>query len=88
MDDLLKSDIKPSTRYVWEKVIDKNIRPFFGKLEAQRLSTDLMDDYRKKRKSEGRTDSTANRELSILRTAFHNARNRTPPKGTSFRTSL
>ncbi len=80
LDDLFKSDIKPSTRYVWEKVIGKNIRPFFGKLKAQRLSTDLMDDYRKKRKGEGRTDSTANRELSILRTAFHNARKRTPPK--------
>jgi integrase len=39
-----------------------------------------MDDYRAKRKAEGRTDATVNRELSILRTAFHNARKRTPPK--------
>jgi integrase len=80
LDDLLKSDIKPSTKYVWEKVIEKNVRPFFGKLKAQRLSTDQMDTYREKRKAEGRSDSTANRELSILRTAFHNARKRTPPK--------
>jgi integrase len=80
LDDVLNSDIKPSTRYVWEKVIEKNIRPFFGKLKAQRLSTDQMDKYREKRKAEGRTESTANRELSILRTAFHNARKRTPPK--------
>jgi integrase len=80
LDDVLKSNIKPSTRYVWEKVIEKNIRPFFGKLKAQRLTTDHMDKYREKRKGEGRSDATANRELSILRTAFHNARKRTPPK--------
>lgn len=80
LDDVLKSDIKPSTRYVWEKVIEKNIRPFFGKIRAQRLTTDLMDKYREKRKGEGRSDATANRELSILRTSFHNARKRTPPK--------
>jgi integrase len=77
---VLKSDIKPSTRYVSEKVIEKSIRPFFGKLKAQRLTTDHMDRYREKRKGEGRSDETANRELSILRTAFHNARKRTPPK--------
>jgi integrase len=80
LDDVLKSDIKPSTRYVWEKVIEKSIRPFFGKIKAQRLTTDLMDKYREKRKGEGRSDATANRELSILRTSFHNARKRTPPK--------
>ena len=80
LDDVLKSDIKPSTRYVWEKVIEKSIRPFFGKIRAQRLTTDLMDKYREKRKGEGRSDATANRELSILRTSFHNARKRTPPK--------
>jgi integrase len=45
-----------------------------------RLTTSKMDDYREKRKAEGRTDSTVNRELSIVRTAFHNARKRSPPK--------
>jgi integrase len=80
LDDVLTSDIKESTRYIWKKVIAKNIRPFFGKLRAQRLSTDHMDEYRKKRKAAGRSDSTVNRELSILRTSFHNARKRTPPK--------
>lgn len=80
LDDVLRSDIKPSTRYVWQKVIEKNIRPFFGKLKAQRLTTDLMDKYREKRIGQGRSDATVNRELSVLRTAFHNARKRTPPK--------
>jgi integrase len=39
-----------------------------------------MDAYRKKRKRQSRTDATVNRELSIVRTSFHNARKRTPPK--------
>jgi hypothetical protein len=40
-----------------------------------------MDRYCVKRQDEdGVTDATVNRELSILRTAFHNARKRTPPK--------
>jgi hypothetical protein len=32
------------------------------------------------RGKEGRSNATVNRQLSILRTAFHNARKRTPPK--------
>jgi len=80
LDDILKSDIKESSRYIMGKVIAKNIRPFFGKLKAQRLTTDLMDKYRAKRRAEKVSDATVNRELSILRTSFHNARKRTPPK--------
>jgi integrase len=80
LDDVLKSDIEESTRYIWKAVVEKNIRPFFGKVRAARLSTDLMDKYRVKRIGQGVTDATVNRELSIMRTAFHNARKRTPPK--------
>jgi hypothetical protein len=81
LDDVIKSDIEKTTRYIWEKVVEKNIRPFFGNTKAARLSTDLMDQYRVKRRDEdGVTDATVNRELSILRTAFHNASKRTPPK--------
>src|SRR5580692_6609144 len=43
LDDVLKSDVKDSTRYVWEKVVEKNVRPFFGKLRAMRLTTSKMD---------------------------------------------
>jgi integrase len=80
LDDTLKSDIEESTRYIWKLVVEKNLRPFFGKIKAARLSTDQLDDYREKRIAEGRSHSTANRELSILRTAFHNGRKRSPPK--------
>ncbi len=80
LDDVLKSDIEESTRYIWKLVVEKNLRPSFGKVRAARLSTDLMDKYRDKRTGEGCNDATVNRELSIMRTAFHNARKRTPPK--------
>jgi integrase len=80
LDDVLKSDIEESTRYIWKLVVEKNLRPSFGKVRAARLSTDLMDRYREKRTAHGCTDATVNRELSIMRTAFHNARKRTPPK--------
>jgi integrase len=80
LDDVLKSDIEESTRYIWKLVAEKSLRPFFGKTRGARLSTDLLDRYREKRTGEGVTHATVNRELSILRTAFHNARKRTPPK--------
>ena len=80
LDDVLKSDIEDSTRYIWKVVVEKNLRPFFGAIRAARLSTDVMERYREKRLRQGCAESTANRELSILRTAFHNARKRTPPK--------
>jgi integrase len=83
LDDLEeygKSNIRPSTQYIWHLVIDKNLRPFFGKLRAQRVTTEKLREYRRKRLAEGRSDATANRELSILRTAYHNGRKCTPPK--------
>jgi integrase len=80
LDDVVKSDIAESTRYIWKKVVEKSIRPFFGTLKALRLTTDKMDAYRATRKADGVTDATVNRELSVLRTAYHNARKRTPPK--------
>jgi integrase len=80
LDDLIKSDVKESTRYIYEKVIEKNIRPHFGSIKASRLNTDMMDAYRERRKSESARDSTVNRELSVLRSALYKGKKRTPPK--------
>src|SRR5260370_20447198 len=74
LDDLLEyadANIKPSTAKIWRLVIEASIRPFFGHLKASTLSTEKMREYRIKRKGEGRSDATVNRELSILRTAFN-----------------
>src|SRR5260370_36134068 len=60
LDDVLKSDIKESTRYTWEKVGAKNIRPIFGNLKAHRLSTDHLAQYRDKPKAHATPDPTSN----------------------------
>jgi integrase len=80
LDDLMKSDVKESTRYIYEKVIDKHIRPFFGTVRALRLTTDLLESYRKKRTGDGAKHSTVNRELAVLRSALYKGKRRTPPK--------
>ena len=74
LDDVVESDIEASTKYIWGLVIEKNLRPFFGHLKASRLTTAKIKEYRKKRTGDGVADSTVNRELTILRTAFNNAR--------------
>lgn len=81
LDDLLNnSTVKPETLYIWRKVIDANVRPFFGKIKATRLTTDKMEDYRRLRRKGKRSETTVNRELSLVRMAFNAARKRTPPK--------
>lgn len=82
LDDLLKSDVKATTKYIYEKVIEKNIRPYFGNTRAQRLTTDMLEAYRKTRNGAGAKDSTVNRELAVLRSAFYKGKRRTPPKVT------
>jgi integrase len=83
LDDLLEyaeSNIKASTAHIWKLVVEANIRPFFGHLRAAALTTEKLKEFRRKRLAEGRSDSTANRDLSILRTAFNRGKKCTPPK--------
>jgi integrase len=80
LDDVLKSDIAESTRYIWGLVVKKNIRPAFGKLRAASLTTRHLENYRERRKRGGASEATCNRELCVLRTALNNGRKRTPPK--------
>jgi hypothetical protein len=82
LDEFLEhanANIKTSPAKVWRLVIEANIRPFFGKLKAA-LTTERLKDYRRRRLGEGRSGSTCNRGLSILRTALNLGRKSTPPK--------
>jgi integrase len=83
LDDLLehaKANIKASTTKIWNWCVEANIRPFFGHIKVSRLTTETLKEYRRKRSKEGRSESTCNRELSILRTALNLGRKCTPPK--------
>lgn len=83
LEDLLEyaeANIKPTTARVWKLVIEATIRPFFGHIRASKLTTEKLKQFRKQRTDEGRSISTSNRELSILRTALNRGRKCTPPK--------
>jgi integrase len=58
----------------------KHLEPFFRKLPADDLNTDLVQRYCAKREAEGASGASINRELAILKRAFHLAMKRTPPK--------
>src|ERR1035437_6438138 len=77
--DVCKHSVQPDTRQIYEYVFDANIRPFFGKLRADKVTTAHLLEYRKQRTAAGRSASTANRELVILRAALRAAAHATPP---------
>jgi hypothetical protein len=56
-----------SSKYVWTKVIDQNLRPFFGKIKAVNLTTDLMDEYKESRQ---RMSIYSSRRSWVLATAL------------------
>jgi integrase len=66
-------------------VINANVRPFFGAKRAEKITTDDLLAYRDQRKTTKSnrgtpiSDSTINRELSLLRNAMRTAALRTPP---------
>ncbi len=83
LDDLLehaKTNVKESTAKIWTWCIEANIRPYFGNIRVARLTTETLRDYRRQRVGEGRSETTCNRELSILRIALNLGRKCTPPK--------
>jgi integrase len=83
LDDFLeyaKSNVRASTEYIYRKVTENSLRPFFGTLKAQKVTSDTLRDYRRIRTAEGRSESTANRELALVRIAFRNGQKCTPQK--------
>lgn len=84
LDDLLShyesGNARPMTARVFRWCIEANLRPYFGNLRAASLSTEKLKQYREKRKTDGVTETTCNRELSILRIALNLGRKCTPAK--------
>jgi integrase len=83
LDDFLqyaKSNVRASTEYIYSKVTENSLRPFFGTLKAQKVTTDTLNEYRRSRISEGRSEATANRELALVRIAYRLGQRCTPAK--------
>lgn len=55
------------------------MRPAFGKLRAEKITSVALANYRAKRMQEGASPTTCNRELAYLRTAMRTAASTTPP---------
>jgi len=58
----------------------RHLKPFFGELDANKVSTDDIDNYVKRRQKEGAQNATVNRELAALKRAFRLAFNSKPRK--------
>ena len=55
------------------------VRPAFGKLRADKVTSEALKNYRAMRTQEGASPTTCNRELGYLRTAMRTAAFTTPP---------
>jgi integrase len=77
--DIVQYRARPKTREIQVFVANANLRPFFGNLRADKLTSERLHEYRKKRQSSGAAPSTVNRELSLLRSALRTAARATPP---------
>jgi hypothetical protein len=55
-----------------------HLAPFFGFMRPVNVSTDLVNRYIDKRQQDGASNATINRELAVLKRAFHLGRECTP----------
>lgn len=57
-----------------------HLEPFLGRMKVDDINTDTVQRYSKKREDEGASGPCINRELSVLKRAYHLAMQCTPPK--------
>jgi integrase len=81
LDDLLL-DYKMNGKQHWwaEIIVEKNLKPFFGKMPVSKVSTAAVKKFMAKRHEEGRANATINNDLALLRRALNLGRQCTPPK--------
>ena len=59
--------------------IESHLRPNFGHFRAAEFGTDDIERYQDRRTKQNAQNAAINRELALLRRAFHLASRRTPP---------
>jgi len=86
VDELIE-DLFAEYREKQQKSIDSaeqrwrlHLKPFFTKRKACDITTDMIRRYTQQRTDQSAEPSTINRELAVLKRAFHLAMESTPPK--------
>jgi integrase len=71
--------VKPETLKIEKLVVEAHVRPHFGRLRVEKITSAALAEYRAMRTKEGASPTTCNRELGYLRTAMRTAAATTPP---------
>jgi integrase len=80
LDDLL-SDYRRNEKSIdWAEILDRHLRPSFGPIKANRITTQHLQRYIEQRLAAGRAAKTVNLELGFLRRAFNLGADATPPR--------
>lgn len=61
---------RKKSEYIVSRVIEKNVRPFFGEMRVATLTTRVLESYVSARLKDGASRTTCNRELALLRSAL------------------
>jgi integrase len=84
LDDLLRDYEINEKSSQWVKLVNNtHLRPFFGTLRADHVTTRTIAAFITHRRDKGIKNSTINRELSLLRRAYNLALQHDPPKLTA-----
>jgi integrase len=79
LDELL-ADYEVNGKSVeWARYVDKHLRPVFGQMKATAVGTAAIAQYIAERRRNSIANATINRELSLLRRAFHLGKDADPP---------
>jgi hypothetical protein len=84
MDELFNDlllNFKINRKSEWASIVIKaHLRPYFGKMRVDRVTTNLIQQYVAKRQEDGRANGTIVREMTVLKRTFSFAAKTTPPK--------
>ena len=80
LDNLLYDYENNNKSIRWARYVDGHLRPFFGRIKASSLDSPRLQAYVDYRRGKGISNSTINREFTLLRRAFNLAHQETPPR--------
>jgi len=79
--DDLERNFRNRNKTGWAALVIKaHLRPYFGTMRADQVTTSAIERYVEKRKERGRANGTIIRELTVLKRTFSLAKQTTPPK--------